>query len=87
MSSTAHHSTGVAETLREMAPALTGNPVAVWHAARTGTEGLSAALPNTMGLDHVKDFVRRHPVVATCVALAVGYYFVGGSLFGRNRRR
>jgi len=76
---------GVVDTLKEMAPAFTGNPVAVWHAAREGTQAVAAALPDTMGLDHVKDFVRRYPIVATCAALAVGYYVLGGGLLGRRR--
>ncbi len=79
--------TGILETVREMAPAVTGNPVAVWHAARVGTERLADELPDAMGLDHLKGFMRRHPVVTTCAALAIGYYLVGGALFGRRGRR
>src|SRR4051812_24971194 len=36
---------GVTGAVREMAPALSGNPAAVWHAARYGTEELAEALP------------------------------------------
>ena len=79
------HGTGLVDTVKEMAPALSGNPMAVWSAARHGTQAAASALPDTMGLDHVKDFVRRYPVVTTVAALVVGYYFLGGALFGRKR--
>lgn len=69
---------GIVNTLREVAPALSGNPVAVWQAARDGTQTVANALPDVVGLEQVKDFVRKYPVVATCVALAVGYYLLGG---------
>ena len=69
---------GVVEAVREFAPALTGNPAAVWHAARRGTEAAAAALPDALGLDHVKAFVRKHPVLATCIVLAIGYYLIKG---------
>ena len=78
--------TGMMHTVKEMAPALTGNPAAVWHAAREGTQATASALPDALGLDNVKDFVRRHPVLSTCIVLALAYYFVGGGLFGRGRR-
>jgi hypothetical protein len=74
----------VAETVKDVAPALTGNPAAVWHAAREGTERVADALPDTMGLDHVSDFIRRHPVVATCCVLAVACYAFGWNPFGRR---
>jgi hypothetical protein len=77
---------GVLETVKEMAPALSGNPAAVWRAARRGTEEAAAVLPDAMGLDHVKDFIRRHPVLSTCVVLAVAYYVLGGP-FGAGRWR
>ena len=73
---------GVVETAREIAPALSGNPAAVWHAARRGTEAAAAVLPDALGLDHVKAFVQKHPVLATCIVLAIGYYLIKG---GRRR--
>jgi hypothetical protein len=72
---------GVVEAVEGLAPALTGNPAAVWQAARQGTQAAASALPDAPGLDRLKDFVRRHPVLSTCVVLAVAYY-----LFGRGRR-
>ena len=83
--STEDRGSGIVDTVREMAPALTGNPAAVWHAAREGTQAAAAALPDTMGLERVKAFIRDHPVLATVAALAVGYYLLGGGLFGRRR--
>jgi hypothetical protein len=83
--SDSNRGTGVMDAVTEMAPALSGNPAAVWHAAREGTQQVASMLPDTMGLDHVRHFIRRHPVVSAAVAMAVGYYFLGG-LFGRRRR-
>jgi hypothetical protein len=33
-----------------------------------------------MGLDRVKHFIRRHPVVSTGAAMTAGYLLLGGSL-------
>lgn len=86
MATNTHGAGGLLETVRDVAPALSGNPLDVWHAARRGTEGVASALPDMAGIDHVKDFVRRYPVVATCVVLGAAYYLVGGRLFGMGRR-
>ena len=68
------------ETLKEIAPGFAGGPASIWQAARKGTESAAAALPNAVGLDQVKGFVERHPVVSTCLVLAAGYYMTGGRL-------
>ena len=67
---------GLIGTVKEMAPALTGNPMAVWHAAREGTQAVAGALPDSFGLDHVKGFIQRNPVLSAGIALAVGYLLV-----------
>lgn len=76
---------GLMGTVKEMAPALTGNPAAVWHAAREGTQAMAGVLPDSFGLDHVKGFIHRNPVLSAGIALAVGYLLIGGRLFGRDR--
>jgi len=59
---------------KDMAPALAGHPVAVWHAARDGAQRAADVLPDAMGLDHVKALIRKHPIIATCAVLALGGY-------------
>ena len=76
--STEKRDSGVVEAARAFAPALTGNPAAVWHATRRGTEVAAAALPDALGLNHVKEFVRKHPVLATSIVVAIGYYLIKG---------
>jgi hypothetical protein len=57
-----------------------GSPVRIWHAAEEGTQEVAAALPDSFGLDHVKQFIREHAVISTCAVLLVAYAFVGESL-------
>lgn len=80
--STGEQGGGLVGTLKEMAPALSGNPVAVWHAARVGTQRAADALPDAPGLDRVKGFARRHPLLTAGVATAAGYYLLGGRMLG-----
>jgi hypothetical protein len=71
---------GVLERVAEAGSSLASGPGKVWHAAKEGTQDLAAALPDSMSMDHVKHFIRRHPVVSTGAALTVGYMILGGSL-------
>lgn len=72
---------GVVEKAKNVAgAAVSGNPVRIWQTAREGTQEVAGQLPDTFGLDHVKDFVRRHPVLSTCAVLLVAYSFLGESL-------
>jgi hypothetical protein len=57
----------------------TGTISNAWETAQEGTQQAAAALPDTAGLDAVKDFVRRHPVLSTCIVLAVAWYILGRS--------
>jgi hypothetical protein len=78
------HSRGSAssilERVSEAGSSLAGSPGKIWHAAREGTQDLAEKLPDSMGLDHVKHFIRRHPVVSTGAAVTMGYMLLGGSL-------
>ena len=56
---------------------LAGGPAKALQAAKEGTQDLAEVLPESMGLDHVKHFIRRHPVVATGAAMAAGYMILG----------
>ncbi len=51
-----------------------------WGAARVGTQRAAEALPDVKGLHSVKDFVQRHPVVATAAVLGVAWFALGGTL-------
>jgi hypothetical protein len=79
--------TGVMDTGKELAPALTGNPAAVWHAAREGTRKAASVLPDALGLDRVRHFIQRHPVVSTLAVLGVSYFFLRRGRFGLVRGR
>lgn len=81
----ANSGSGLVDNVREMASVVSGSPTATWKAAQRGTEKVASILPNAMGLDHVRHFIRQHPVVSTAVMLGMAYFFLGGSLFGRQR--
>lgn len=60
----------ILQAVKSFAPALGAQPVAVWDAAREGAQKAAEVLPESLG--PVKNWVRKHPVLATCAVLAVG---------------
>ena len=77
-------SNNIMGVVKAFAPSLAGHPVAVWHAAREGTQRVADVLPDSMGLDHIKALVRKHPVIATCAVLAIGGYLSGRGVLGQR---
>jgi hypothetical protein len=74
---------GVLERAAESTPVV-GTPVRLWQTAREGTETVASTLPDCCGMDQVKQFIHRHPVLSTLVVLGLGYLLVGGTLAGRR---
>jgi len=74
-----HHSSAATLERMESAPVV-GTPVRVWNAASEETQKIASVLPDCCGMEQVKSFIRRHPVVSTCIALSLGYMVLGGAL-------
>ena len=73
---------GIFRAVKELAPALSGHPIAVWHGAKTGAQQAADVLPE--GLAPVKELVRKHPVIATCAVLAIGGFLSARGLVGQK---
>lgn len=69
----------ILQAVKTFVPVLGAQPVAVWDAAREGAQRAADVLPDS--LEPVKNLLRKRPVLATCVVLAVG-----GVLSGRLGR-
>ncbi len=72
--------TGMLERVAEAGATVASAPGKVWHTAHDRTQKLADGLPDSLGLDRVKQFIRRHPVVSAGTAVTVGFMVLGGSL-------